>query len=30
MPGTKYENYEAMIAANRQYGRYPILLGRGL
>ncbi len=24
MPGTKYENYEAMLAANRKYGGYPI------
>lgn len=24
MPGTRYENYEAMVAANKKYGRYPI------
>jgi len=24
MPGTKYENYLAMLAAHRKYGRYPI------
>lgn len=24
MPGTKYENYEAMLAATRRYGGYPI------
>lgn len=24
MPGTKYENYLAMVAANRRYGGYPI------
>ncbi len=24
MPGTKYENYEAMLAATRKYGEYPI------
>ncbi len=23
MPGTRYENYEAMLAATREYGRYP-------
>ena len=24
MPGTKFENYGAMVAANRRYGDYPI------
>ncbi len=24
MPGTRYENYEAMLAATRRYGQYPI------
>ena len=26
MPGTKYENYLAMVAANRKYGSYPVAL----